>query len=873
MTLPEYASNTEIPVVRLVITQARSLEDIGAAIETCKGFDDIYKLEFTQSYWGIKAGNAVNPWQVMAIGGKISEKDEREVRRLVRENSLAADEQTCIQTVRRIAACREALDEIDLQGISFDDIDDLLTGQSPRLYSFTYPKQKEPLKRKEYWMTLRAPNDFLPYLFNQDDKLSQVVGLTPAQVRKMFENDRLVLNHQPFPLVDNLVSNEEKRVEAKVNTKQEDVEQIRDAIITRVETEDRGFKILLAEKMMIYAQNHPLYGKAENRVDYQKTLDSMTRVISDRTTFETAYTDFLKTYWDNIPAAGTRKEAKDTRLQQFKQAISQAWHRVLFQEFTNYTALVPVQGELLAAVLPIDNATSDELESLETAGPEKWRKLSQFINRALMPQHALTNITLDPKYDNLKSTANPSLTYKPLTAEERYKRLEQYRYLKVHEADGSLSADEIILLTAWEDEMYEILQTTTGVTKTEFAEFSTDYNLMFEHIRQNIATKVATIASAPTLLARHPDTSVTQLGEWLLMMHGYSQYIDTAQRGEVISPKAIVDMRLKFAAMLWDVEAKRYYEKAVNQTTFFWRRVLFQLVGDSSGEPYVIYREPKQAKVKIVTTEKAGNILGVDVLLKRTGLNYQVSYQTKPDPITITIPINIFEKTVDKEFESVKRKMWERGWNPERIKDVYRTALTIDTKSDEVVSKLKEAHTIYKSIPHKEEPILDYDEWVTQLSKEIIRNRLLPAIQSQADKDHYTYEMDQFKDRLDEDEPTGGSAASEAFIWCKFYANMNLTHPLAKAAETIEVEVFATPEEMFRKETDQYPVKRYTTTKPGLIRSRTLFNAFYPDPYYSRAYKYLGRLEQGQHVQKGKLRQKLEAIFGPVRAVIFEQKH
>lgn len=836
-------------VVRTVITQPVSLADFKTALG--RTTEDFARIELTHSLWIVKDQNAQNPGQIMAIGGEISDDDRKAADNLARENTGMMDRSRHQSAVLGFATCRHALDKVHLQGVVWAEP----TLLRERTYQFFHTK-KGTVRSHESWMGLSAPADYKPFTFNRDDKIGDVIPLSPSRVRTMFRNGSTNINHHTAPLVDSLLTDEAERTKRRVVADQAEVEQIQAAVMENVMQAEKTFRLFLVSE--IASQSKYANG------DDAKRRQNMINVWEDTEAFNQAYREFLNCFADKLPAIGSKY--KRTRLIQetLRGELTDAWHRVHFKMGVHHAASIPVQGELLAARLPLEDASTDELDSLEKDGPELFRKVSRMINGALTVD--------DPNYPDLKEP--------PKTAEERYRRLELYRRLKIHENNG-LNPNELLLLKLWHQHMYNEMERTLGISPTKFARLSTAKNTYFNAINHNIAPRVSQKSSAPALLARHPFSTTTQIDEWLLIAHGYNPYVETP-RGVEISHQAIFDTRFSLAHLpLWD-ESDNHYFPAISKSTYHWRRILYTLFRGPNG-----HSEHKEELGEFHTIASAGlrdgNKRTIVVPATETNLTGITVRRMKTNLVHEGIPIVILENTNDKEFYNDRRKADERGWRSAKILDVYRTSLTIDTESPEIKRELEKGYAAYiaNSLVNLHKPV-SMDEWVLEWSNGAIRSELIPQLSQHSRSLGFIYDRLQEKDKLDDGSPTDGSAASKGgYRELKFYASLKPSHILADGedeTQQIEVAVYPTPTDYYIKSTDDddYAQRRFDTVRPG-SGLYTLWNVYYPPDTYEAYSDVAGRLARQR--QKRSLASRsaeyvqinLEKIFGPVSVTLFRR--
>jgi hypothetical protein len=902
----------ETPVVRVLLTQPISFEDLKTRLDKSPDTFDyqyLHQIGLSRSWWEIKGVNAENPGQIMPIGGKISDEDRKRAKEIISKSELDAENRRYERIIpeeweealtHRIAACRESLYDVHLQGVPWEmvsELDDAL----PRTYLFRHSK-RGIVKNQEHWMSAWAPPvDFQPFALNPAEHIEQIVALTPREVRWLFRNNRYrqVVEGQVFyyPLIENLRAKRSLEQAGKEEILNDPVLRLQESILRGIDTSEIVCKLHLAYEMIYFADNHPIFGqKAKQTLIEQQDArwDKLIDSAGSIATFNKAYDDFLQYFAQTIPVAYTTRQWKmeKAQLKALKEAMLRGWHKATFKMRLHHASSLPSpQADILAARLELqDIIGNDELEEIEEFGPEYFQQLSQFIRNALTPPaHA----------EAFKYLETP-----PATVEERYQRLALFQSLLLRESE--LSDDELTLLSDWEPHMYKALNeafqfpaypdkpggpiTIKGIDFNEFAAASRTYNFLWEDVGERIITRVAQRSSAPALLHHTEDSEVTQLEELLLTSHGLSQYYRN-RRGSAISPQTIIDSRIKLTAIPYIVRALRYYDAAIHHSTYYWRRALVALSTGIIGytdkeidtqpnpsEPYTIYRKEVNGQDQMVVcrteeAEQAGAAIGrTKTLLESDG-----------------VPLYILRTTKDKRPESLLRKGWERGRQPETILDVYRTAMTIDTETEEVKTALKQAYQRYvQSCRQSRINTMNYNDWLKDWSIKAIRDILQPKIAEIAEALGYQYQLTQIKDRLETGEPSGGSAASlGGYFHTKCYASIDQKHILAGGEEeksakavTIEWDTFLNIGDMLTKilDDDEYATRRYETVAPG-SPLYTLWSLFYPPIHnlYTSYADLAGRrirnaqLAELRRSNLQRVRRFLLQTFGPVITTVFRR--
>lgn len=857
------------PVVRLVITQPIPHAEMAERI-----YDHsvpVSEIEFTRSAWIIKGPDAINPRQIVPLGGGISEEDNKEGKKQAEKQRATGEtdqgdmDQRVLGMTQQIAAWRQAFEKIHLQGVGSSQILPIPNGT--KQYEFRH-RRRGRLSYHETWMTAQAPWDFRPFILHQKrDKIGDVVMPTPSETASMFENNALGHMGEIFPLVDNLNADPAARKRKKVVADQQDILRVREMVLTHIQQKEREYRVKLAYQMIYHSVGHPAFGGERHGVSHdnwwQRIQDSLQRPAS----FDEEYRKFIQVFRKELPndQNGTGTRDRDTVL---RDQVSAAWHRVQWEEYTKYTTQFPVQGDWLAASwLPLEKSTNHEMAYLELEGPENVRRVLGLINRALSPSVTEDEITrLGPRYRHFLTSDRDG----SLSLSDQYKRIELYRNLKMNELN--LGDDELLFYKAWWEHMQAVVLEETGMTGEEFAEVSDMHNAFAKEIVENVAPKVNAAAGIPTQLRRHPSSLVSQFDELLMMAYGYSQYRDVPRGDSSLSPQAINDARVKLYALFHERDVLRSYKEGIKRSTYFWRKHLDGLQPDGAKEiAYTIYPE-KRGKQTVITAapDAEGMRPGISVTHKQTTLVHQ------------GVPVAFFEITNDKELLPFFRKSLERGWTPEQILDRQRTQLTIDTESEEAKTNLQMRYQEWLETGRDGKPYADYQTWVKKWAIDAIRDTLVPGLQDRAQASGYHFALEEEKDMLDSNEATAGSGGSKGgYPVYKVYVVMDPTHVLADGsdrlsneAEKIEMAAFPTPADTWKKKMDDgdYAVRRLANVLLG-SSLRPLWNLMYPYIVYPVYSEVAGENTRDQEEQdqkkKSRIRRRIESIFGPIRSTVY----
>ena len=442
-----------------------------------------------------------------------------------------------------------------------------------------------------------------------------------------------------------------------------------------------------------------------------------------------------------------------------------------------------------------------------------------------------------------------------------------------------------------------------------FPRVSSLYNEYNHDVQKNVAPITARKITAPHLLARSPESEVSQLEELLFNAFGYDQYQESP-RGDILnlSPKNIFDARLKLFEMPLIARAIQHYYPSIHRSTYFWRRIIddlslrrkpdiqqtsFSVMSNLNPQDYIIqfFRFRKELmnidqyeQQFILHFDEKGNPVaksiyeaeqpGILVFHHRTNLTYN------------GIPINFFESTRDKRLIHYLRKMWERDNYPEDIHDAYGTAIIIDTVTDEIRVLLKAKYSAYrKEQKTNKNRSLSYEKWLDDWSKNAIRLTLIDTIKQIAAGHNYSFNESQRKDILDTTESTGGSAASAGgYHELKFYAEIDQINPLSgkeeKSEELEEIEITVYPNiqnyllKIFGSDTVrgdlEYNLLRREIVEPGSGKY-PLWKLEYPPHIYSHVYPWITAYEAHRRDQtrQKENRRFLEGLFGLVKGTLF----
>jgi len=890
------------PAVRVIVNQPIGIEE--TADEAFSSQNGLDKIELTRSFWLTIGPPSFEKMTVMPPGGKILPSDEVLADNLVSKNEINPDEHS--DAMVALASCRLVQEEIDLSGIRLREVH--LLDSNPRSYTFNNGKSG----RVEFFTTLIAPSHFIPYSFYSEKNISDVVRLPPSQVKKILNHNRMRHQGHEFPIIGNLNSENAERQAEGVKVEQANVISVRENIIKAISSTEVLFRLKLLKQLIFFSNNHPKYGKLPKE-KAEKEYQAIAKKAENPSVFQAAYQQFLSDFEKKLPAEGSHKQCRQQKNQTMKQEFVQAWHRVLFKDDIFEATHHPIQGQLLAARLPLEDMTQDELEYLAVAGPEYASRFADFIDYALTPNRKRRGSSGKLEGLDISPELLEQLSMRPETAEDRYFRIELLRKLKLSESDPDNSEKNLLLLKLWQDYLYEEFDRHFGISKSQFPQISALYNQYNDEIQQDIAPQTAKKINAPVLLARSPESEVSQLEELLFNAFGYDQYQET-NRGDitVLSPQNIFDARLKVFEMPLIAKALQRYYPAIHRSTYFWRRMIDNLcqrpnfIGNISAfsfmnrlpaDDYIgkylsfsreLMERDNPEEHYILNFNNDGR--GVASQIYEADTRGVLAHHRKTKLLYKDVPIYFFELTHDKNILHFLRKMWEGGRKPEKILDAYGTAIILDTESAEIREALKVEYKKYqkeqKTIGHHANT---FEQWKHQWTLDVIRISLVGALRKNAADINYSYEEVEWKDVLEDKAPTGGSAASGGgYSELKFYAQIDLTTPLvggeenqSEEAEEIEVTIYPNIQEFLTKifGNDQvrgdreYDLLRREKFVPG-SGLYPLWQLEFPPHIYADVYPSITAYEaQRRKKQKEKEIQKsLSKIFGRISAIIFTRK-
>jgi len=894
-------------VVRVLVSQACSLEELREQIIDHP--DAPWTAELSRHWFGIKGSDSTMPLHWVPLGGSIEEdSDRKSIKKVVNPDEETAEQLTWqgknpltpeLQdlAIQQYSASRHLQERTHLLGVRREDVGTAIGSQLgndsySRTLEFYNSHDYRWQTNRENWLSVRAPHDYRPHLFfPQQDRLILVAPLTPSQIHDLLEREQLAWEGKLYPLTDNLLREEHNRELDSVHSNQEDVERIRSIIAFNSQLEEVAMRYELVTQLIGHAAYHPRFGKRRLDERNSRTLKEFQSLVqaADIEGFNEKYREFLTSFGRKLPAEGSSHTR--VRSDRMRQEMLAAWHRVLFKSYVDILSDSPIQGPLLLTGLDWHETATDEWEYMADRAPEYTKRLARFIDVVLSPPKG----TLP--HDDLSSA--------PDTMEERYRRIALLRSLHRKALTTSPSTPEAHLFRVWSQWIEVAMLDALGMTQHDFEQASAFHNNFFAHLRKHEYPKFARSPVTPILLARAPDSQVTQITELIMHAFNFSPYKD-APMGVGIDLKTVIDSRYKLANLPIVSDILKLYYKKIHRSSFVWRQIMYDLFEghkEQTQKQTVHSRVFAQRVDESVERETKGELqqTGLEnhfilsfsngdirrVLAKPARETEESGFDLVHHALPLEhqgIPLWIYEKGIsDKEPEAYYRKALERNYSPERILDVFRTLLCVDTLSPTVQEALKREYKSY--IGETGRHGMSFDEWVILWANSAISEVLVPTMKEHANNYGFAFGMIQKKDKLNTKEPTAGSAASEGgYRDYKFYAELT---PESSEPEsltdtqdplTVEVSVFPTPEDLLIKlyGDDPYGERRWDTVKPGSgdypLNAVFFHESIYPydDIASAGARRQLRQMRKGS-VQKlwTRLGRMAMQIFGPIRHRVF----
>lgn len=638
-------------------------------------------------------------------------------------------------------------------------------------YSFMYRQPDgttvQRCNNQAFCVVPTPPNIYMNPLYSRD-KIKRVISFNAQHLKQFLTTGKIEYfdgkNQETLHLIDNLLLDEDERGKRNVFTDQVQLEQIHESILANARIHEYRYKALLTwelacmrdDKESIYWQAH-----AESILKQAFSLNAYSVSPKLEESLLHNYQSFMRNYTSYYP-----NNTNDF--------IVSAWERVLTKINVRHAAELPFyQANMLVAQIDpeptydLNGYFSSELDIGEKKRLAIALKFSEFAMQA---------VTFGAFRD------------KPKSSDELINRLREFRDLKITSLQEHVNANYIL---DWEQHVRQAYCKIFNIDPRYLYDLNEEYNDAITELHEEYARNMASSDITPSQVAHDDMVGTIDLAQLLCMSYD----IDPRKSDQCLS----INSRVPFEARRKLIRIATMHDPYIHRKEYIERARLLPFVHIIES---IIIRDDYLATERYIGDKKCvfyPTRMGVNENGEWTVVNDDC--EKMPDGFR---RISIAYNQRDKKFRSYMRKLEERGWRSEQIKDMFGVEIIINESESSPWSN------------HAARALKDY---FTSSAQKLWGNS-------------YCEDERETKDRLDDGKKTGGSAASKGgYRWLKWCPELSLNEGTLVA----EFAIYSSINDKEIKSLDdlRYRLERLLVSRNGLMSVMLLWldPTLYPDEY------------------------------------------